>query len=186
MTHYLYPVTGAAATLGPTPWQTVGPFFHFALPSADGPHVVAADRPAAFQLTGTVLDGAGAPVPDALIEVWQADEHGRLAASDGFRGFGRCATDPAGRYAFRTVKPGAVPTTDGRAQAPHLAVSVLARGMLRRAVTRIYLADEPDPLLDAVDPGRRPTLIAVPCPGGYRHDIHLQGPHETVFLDVGA
>ncbi|MGZ4426379.1 MAG: protocatechuate 3,4-dioxygenase subunit alpha [Nocardioidaceae bacterium] len=194
-----YPVTDVPASPGLTPSQTVGPFFHYALPYDEGSAVAGASRPGAFTLSGTVYDGAGAPVPDALVEVWQADEHGGFVtepgifaapAADGFRGFGRSATDEAGHYAFVTVRPAAVPTTDGVPQAPHVAMSVFARGMLRRVVTRVYFPGEPanatDPLLAAVDQARRGTLVATPVEGGYRFDVHIQGDHETVFLDVFA
>jgi protocatechuate 3,4-dioxygenase alpha subunit len=171
-----------------TPSQTVGPFFSHALPWPDGPHVVPADAPGAFWLRGRVLDGAGEPVPDALVESWQADPAGRFGA-DGFRGFGRCPTDEAGRWAIRTVKPGPVPWPDGGAQAPHLALSVFARGLLRRVVTRVYFADEPaanaaDPVLAALAAPERGTLVARPTEDGYGFDIRLQGEHETVFFDV--
>ena len=195
-----YPVTDVAASDGPTPWQTVGPFFHGALPYEHGPRVAGPDRPGVFALTGRVLDGEGGPVPDALVEIWQADELGRFVAEPGifaevtgggFRGFGRCATDEDGRFAFHTVKPAGVRTVDGRAQAPHLAMSVFARGMLRRAVTRVYFADEAaanaaDPLLSGLDADRRGTLLATGTAAGYGFDVHIQGDRETVFLDVLA
>lgn len=195
---YTYEVTSVEASPGPTPSQTVGPFFHDALPYAAGPAVAGASRPGAFTLHGHVHDGAGDPVPDAMVEVWQADERGSFVdrpgiyeppAPDGFRGFGRCATDQDGHFTFTTVKPAGVPTADGEPQAPHLAVSVFARGMLRRVVTRVYFddeaaANEADPLLSAVDPARRGTLLAARDEGGYRFDVRLQGADETVFLDV--
>ncbi|NUR05381.1 MAG: protocatechuate 3,4-dioxygenase subunit alpha [Nocardioidaceae bacterium] len=196
MTEYTYDVTDVAASAGPTPSQTVGPFFHMALPYDAGPAVVGPERPGALTLHGYVYDGEGAGVPDALVEVWQADEEGAFCGTPGvyeepdatgFRGFGRSATDEHGHYAFTTVRPGAVPTTDGAAQAPHLAMSVFARGMLRRVVTRVYFApDDADPLLAAVDEDRRATLLATRDEGGYRFDVRLQGPDETVFLDVFA
>jgi protocatechuate 3,4-dioxygenase, alpha subunit len=196
---FTYPVSSAPASPGPTPWQTVGPFFHYALPYDTGSAVAGASRPGAFTLHGVVLDGAGEPVPDALVEVWQADETGAFVespglydapAADGFRGFGRCATDTSGGYSFVTVKPAGVPTVDGVEQAPHLAMSVFARGMLRRVVTRVYFDGEPgndaDALLSAVDPARRATLVATPDDDGYRFDVRLQGADETVFLDVAG
>jgi len=180
-----------------TPSQTVGPFFAIGLPWDDGHLVVDEGTPDAFDVVGKVLDGAGDPVPDALVEVWQADPDGRFdhpddprgaVARQGFRGFGRCPTDESGRFRFRTVKPGALPSEDGE-EAPHLNVSVFCRGMLVRLVTRIYFADEPgnaaDPVLVSIpDPARRRTLIAEPSPFGYRFDIHLQGDDETVFFDL--
>lgn len=200
MPQYVYEVTDVPASAGPTPWQTVGPFFHDALPYPAGSSVVGPARPGAFTLRGHVQDGAGDPVPDALVEVWQADERGRFhdgrglfaePPADGFRGFGRAATDEEGQYRFRTVKPAGVPTEDGVAQAPHVAMSVFARGMLRRVVTRVYFDDEPaanadDPLLCSLGAARRATLVAGSEEGGYRFDVRLQGDDETVFLDVCA
>jgi protocatechuate 3,4-dioxygenase, alpha subunit len=185
---------------GVTPSQTVGPFFHYALPYDVGPRLVGPGRAGRIRLSGVVLDGQGAAVPDAMLEVWQADESGRFTdrpgiftepVGDGFRGFGRCATDADGRYEFHTVKPAGVPTVDGRAQAPHIAMSVFGRGMLRRVVTRVYFADEAeanaaDPLLSAVDADRRGTLVASEAEDGYRFDVRIQGADETVFLDVFA
>jgi protocatechuate 3,4-dioxygenase alpha subunit len=173
-----------------TPSQTIGPFFSHALPWPDGPHLVAADTPGTFWLRGRVLDGAGEPVPDALVESWQADPAGRFDHPRGFRGFARCPTDPHGQWAIRTVKPGPVPGPDGRPQAPHLALSVFARGLLNRVVTRVYFADEPaanaaDPVLAGLPEPARATLLARPATGGgYRWDIRLQGEHETVFFAV--
>ncbi len=196
---FVYDVTDVPASAGPTPWQTVGPFFHYALPYDTGSLVVGADRPGAFTLRGQVYDGGGDPVPDALVEVWQADESGAFAtepgifeapAPDGFRGFGRCATDVDGAYSFTTVRPAGVPTADGVPQAPHLAMSVFARGMLRRVVTRVYFEgaaeNTSDPLLASLDASRSVTLMAVPEDDGYRFDVRLQGADETVFLDVVA
>jgi protocatechuate 3,4-dioxygenase alpha subunit len=197
---FRYAVTDAEPSHGPTPYQTVGPFFHDALPYPDGPRLAGPDRPGAFVLSGRVLDGAGDPIDDGLVEIWQADDHGRLqhrtglyepVTAAGFRGFGRCATDPDGRYWFRTVKPAPVSTVDGRSQAPYIAMSVFARGMLRRAVTRVYFADEAaantaDPLLSALTENRRPTLLAAPTGGGYRFDVRVSGTDETVLLDVTA
>ena len=169
-----------------TPSQTVGPYLSIGLTWDDGPYVVAADTPGAFWVRGQVRDGAGALVPDALVETWQADPDGRFDTA--FRGFGRCPTDDDGRYAIRTRKPGVVASAAGSPQAPHLDVSVFARGLLHRVVTRIYFADEPanatDPVLSSVPRDRRPTLIATSADDGYRFDIHLQGNDETVFFRV--
>ncbi|GIF64399.1 protocatechuate 3,4-dioxygenase subunit alpha [Asanoa ishikariensis] len=178
-----------------TPSQTVGPFFGLGLPWPDGPYAVAEDLPGAFWLRGVVLDGAGEPVPDALIEIWQADPAGRFdhpddprgpVATAGFRGFARCPTDTDGRYAIRTVRPGPVPGPDGTLQAPHIDVSVLARGLLDRLVTRVYFPDEAanadDLVLGRVDPVRRSTLVAKETDDGYSFDITMQGDHETVFF----
>jgi protocatechuate 3,4-dioxygenase alpha subunit len=200
VTEYVYEVTDVSASEGVTPWQTVGPFFHYALPYPDGELVAGASRAGAITLHGYVYDGEGAGLPDALVEVWQADESGAFVdapgiyaapVGDGFRGFGRAATDQDGHYTFTTVKPAGVPTEDGAEQSPHIAMSVFARGMLRRVVTRVYFDDETaanaaDPLLTSVEPGRVPTLVAVSAQGGYRFDVRLQGDGETVFLDVSA
>jgi protocatechuate 3,4-dioxygenase alpha subunit len=183
-----------------TPSQTVGPFFGFALPREGGAELVAPDAPGALRIEGRVLDGEGDPVDDALVEIWQANRAGRYAHPDdprddlpleeGFTGFGRCATDAEGRFAFVTVKPGAVPGADGAPQAPHIDVSVFARGLLNRLVTRIYFPDEPeanasDPTLTAIeDPAVRATLVAAAQDGVLRHDIRLQGDPETVFFEL--
>jgi protocatechuate 3,4-dioxygenase alpha subunit len=163
---------------GLTPSQTVGPFFAIGLPFEAGPYACEQDAPDAIWVRGTVYDGAGDPVPDALIETWQT-------SPAEFRGFTRCATGPDGTYAIRTRRPGPVPGPDGTTQAPHLAVSVFARGLLDRVVTRIYFdsVDHKDPVLSTVDPSRRATLIATPQDDGYRFDIRLQGEGETVFFD---
>jgi protocatechuate 3,4-dioxygenase alpha subunit len=181
---------------GPTPSQTVGPYLSIGLPWPDGPDVVPAGTPGAVLLYGVVTDGNGTPLPDALIETWQADPDGRFDHPDdprgavpGFRGFGRCPTDDEGRYEIRTLKPGRVPGPDGGWQAPHVDVSVFARGLLHRLVTRIYFADEEaanaaDPVLGAVPADRRATLVAAPDARGYRLDIRLQGDDETVFFAI--
>ena len=191
-------------TAGLTPSQTVGPFLASGLPWPDGPFVVPEGTPGAIEITGLLLDGAGTPVPDGLIETWQADPDGRFSHPDDprgapepaaapFRGFGRCPTGPDGSYRIVTLRPGSLPSPDGGTEAPHLDVSVLARGMLDRVVTRIYFADETeanesDPVLASItEEDRRPTLIAQPDPGRpgvFRLDIRLQGEGETVFFDV--
>jgi protocatechuate 3,4-dioxygenase, alpha subunit len=172
-----------------TPSQTVGPFFGYGLPYADGPFVVPEWRADAITLHGRVTDGAGDPLPDALVEIWQADAAGAipravgaLVRKRGFSGFGRCDTDADGAYRFSTLKPGAV-----GGGAPHIAVLVFARGLLKPVATRVYFPDEPanatDPLLTSVTPERRATLVAV-ADGerSYRFDVRLQGEKETVFL----
>jgi protocatechuate 3,4-dioxygenase alpha subunit len=167
------------------PSQTVGPFLSIGLPWPDGPTVVPADTAGAIRITGTVYDGAGLPVPDALVETWQADpdgnfDHPQSPAATDFRGFGRCPTDPEGNYWIVTLLPGKLP-----GQARHIDVSVLARGLLNRVVTRIYFPDDlNDPVLESVPADRRHTLVATPVDGGYRFDIRLQGPEETVFFDL--
>lgn len=172
-----------------TPSQTVGPFFSHALPWPDGPHVVPPGTPGSFWLRGRVFDGAGEPVPDALVESWQADPDGRFApaAGPGFRGFGRCGTDEQGRWALLTVRPGSVPGPSGEPQAPHIDLSVFARGLLDRVVTRVYLPeppDTPDAVLASVEPSRRSTLFAVRTGDGFQFDITLQGDGETVFFCI--
>jgi protocatechuate 3,4-dioxygenase alpha subunit len=177
-----------------TPSQTVGPFLSIGLTWTNGHLVVPEGTPGAIRISGVLLDGAGAPVPDGVIETWQADPDGRFDHPDdprgpsgtGFDGFGRCPTDDEGRYEIFTVKPGA----PGDGQAPHIDVSVLARGLLDRVVTRIYFPDETDanavdPLLSSLAPERAATLVAQPVgEGELRFDIRLQGENETVFLQV--
>jgi protocatechuate 3,4-dioxygenase alpha subunit len=182
---------------GTTPSQTIGPFF--ALPGGvawpDGGDAVPAGTPRELALHGRLLDGNGDPVPDGLIEIWQADADGGFGHPDDPRGewgsqvFGRSATDREGAFAFRTVKPAPLPAPDGGTEAPHINVTVLARGMLQRVVTRVYFPDEQaaneaDPVLSTVDPARRATLVAGDAEGGLRFDIRLQGDDETVFFDV--
>jgi protocatechuate 3,4-dioxygenase, alpha subunit len=184
----------------PTPSQTVGPFFHYALPYEGGERLVPPSDPGAVRIVGAVYDGAGAPVQDAMVEIWQANRSGRYAhpedrredlpLEEGFTGFGRCPTDAEGRYEFVTVKPGVVPGPDGRPQAPHIDVLVFARGLLKQLVTRIYFPDEEaanatDPVLTSIeDPNLRSTLIARQLDGAFEFDIHLQGDRETAFFDV--
>lgn len=185
-----------------TPSQTVGPFLSIALSWPDGPFVVPPGTPGTVWVHGQVLDGAGEIVPDALVETWQADTAGRFDHPDdnrgaaaptpsGFRGFGRSET-PGGEYAILTVKPGALPDGAGGWQAPHLDVSIFARGLLDRLVTRIYFADEQeandrDDVLATLPSSRRQTLLAVPDERGYRLDLVLHGGEareETVFFSV--
>lgn len=164
-----------------TPSQTVGPFLHIGLPWPDGPQAVPDGTPGAITISGTVTDGAGEPLPDALVETWQAGGAGR-------QGFGRCATDEHGGYRITTVRPPAQPAGDGGTEAPHIDVAVFSRGLLNHLVTRIYFPDAPenatDPVLSSVDADRRDTLIATAVDGGYRFDIRLQGDRETVFFNV--
>jgi protocatechuate 3,4-dioxygenase alpha subunit len=186
-------------TFPTTPSQTVGPFLSIGLPWPGGPNAVPDGAPGAIRIAITVRDGAGEPVPDALVETWQADPDGRFAdlheyagpsRLPGFRGFSRSGHEEGdGTYEVVTVKPGPVPAPDGAMQAPHIDVSVFARGMLNRCVTRIYFADEQganaaDPVLASVPPERRETLLARPNGDGYQFDIRLQGPGETVFFAV--
>jgi len=200
-------MSGQQADFGPTPSQTVGPYFAYgltarqygydfdqpfddvvALPHAAGEHIV---------LEGRALDGDGQPIIDAMVEIGHADANGQYPAgieavkASGFRGFGRVGTgtDSQSRFVFRTIKPGA----EGPGQAPHINVIVLMRGLLLHAFTRVYFSDEAaanasDPALNAVPAERRATLIAERRSEGglpvYRFDIHMQGPKETVFFDV--
>jgi len=186
-----------------TPSQTIGPFFEYALLDRDLSRVVPPDHPRAIRIEGTVYDGAGEPVNDAMLELWQADEGGRYPepGEDGapqkgaFSGFARCGTDEDGSFAFLTVKPGRVPGPDGAPQAPHVCVSVFARGLLKRLVTRIYFPDEAeanaeDPVLNLVgDPEARSALVAREAGDGkLRFDVRLQddgrGGRQTVFFKV--
>ena len=161
-----------------TPPQTIGPFFHMALDVPGTERLVSPEHPGAVRIEGRVFDGAGDPINDALIEVW--DPQGAR--------FGRCATDAEGRYHFLTLKPVSRPAGGTPAEAPHLHVSVFARGLLDHLVTRIYFPDEEaanaaDPVLAMIaDPRARATLVARAEAGSLRFDIHLQGEHETVFF----
>ncbi|QUD89186.1 protocatechuate 3,4-dioxygenase subunit alpha [Phenylobacterium montanum] len=210
---------------GQTPWQTVGPFFHYGLPWKGGAdltgrsdlgarpelmpdenYVLAEPRERGaiagqkIEIVGQVFDAAGAPVPDAMIEIWQAnaagrydspaDDRGELALDEGFTGFGRASTGDDGGFRFRTVLPGRVPGPGNSQQAPHIAIGVFGRGLIKRLVTRLYFEGGPgndeDPILALVPAARRATLIARPVEGEpqtWRFDIRLQGEHETVFFD---
>ncbi|MGH9746440.1 MAG: protocatechuate 3,4-dioxygenase subunit alpha [Candidatus Acidiferrales bacterium] len=180
--------------------QTVGPFFVIGCAWQNRDKIagagVSGER---VTIEGCVLDGDGKPVPDALIEIWQANSQGKYAHPDdtqskptdaGFQGFGRIPTDDDGKFRFTTIKPGPTPGPDGKSQAPHLAISVFARGLLKRLVTRIYFPDESgngaDYVLNLVDPARRGTLIAkkTAAPGTLEWNVILQGAGETVFFDV--
>lgn len=182
-----------------TTWQTVGPFFQIGFELLINRDVASPDVPGErITLEGQVLDGDRIPVPDAVIETWQANSHGKYAHSEdlqakptdmGFRGYGRVATDDNGFFRIRTVKPGTTPAPDGLMQAPHIEVSILMRGLLKRLVTRVYFPDDPananDPILNLVPPARRQTLIARKCGEGVlRWDVLMQGNDETVFFDV--
>ena len=164
-----------------TPSQTVGPYLAIGLPWPDGPDVVPEGTPGRIRIFGRLFDGHGDVIPDGMIETWQADPDGRFGTD--FRGFGRSATDDEGAWEVFTLKPGRI----GDGQAPHIDVSVFARGMLNRCVTRIYFADEDnagDPVLASVPEDRRATLLVEPGEDGYRFDIHVQGEGETVFFAV--
>ena len=192
------------AQRGTTPSQTIGPFHRIMVPWENGAELVAADDSNAIRIQGHILDGAGEPVDDCVVEIWQANVHGRYAHAEdtrevplvaGFDGFGRAITDAQGGFTIVTVKPGCVPGPGETVQAPHISLSVFARGLLKHLVTRIYFSDEAaanenDPVLQSVeDAGRRETLLADRRQGGettpvYEFDIHLQGARETVFFDV--
>jgi protocatechuate 3,4-dioxygenase alpha subunit len=214
----------ATELFGQTPWQTVGPFFHYGLPWKGGADLVGQSdlgaRPELFseehyvlnlsapkgevagdriEVCGQIRDGAGAPAPDAMVEIWQANAAGRYASPDdrretppldqGFVGFGRSSTSEAGEYRFLTIKPGRTPGPGDSLQAPHIAVGVFGRGLLKRLVTRLYFEDEvandEDAILGLVPASRRATLIARrTAERVYRFDIVLQGQDETVFFDV--
>ena len=193
-----------------TPFQPVGPYFHVMLDGLGRVAVLAGADARGERITveGVLRDGAGAPMPDGMIEIWQADCEGRYAhpedprgasADPQFWGYGRMDTDDAGRFRFDTIKPGPVPAPDGTLsagtperrslmQAPHILVSVYAPGILKRWVTRMYFEDEAanstDPVLQLVPADRRHTLIAKRDGSTYRFDIALQGQDETVFFDV--
>jgi protocatechuate 3,4-dioxygenase, alpha subunit len=166
--------------VNPTPGQTVGPFYGYALPYAGGPDLVPHGHPDAIRLHGVVLDGAGAPVPDALLEIFQADRDGTVPQRAGslhrdgytFTGWGRASTNNAGQYSFTTVTPGA----------PFIAMTVFARGLMNRLFTRVYLPGATDEFLLSVPEDRRPTLLAEKDADGLRFDVVLQGERETVFI----
>ena len=210
-----------------TPWQTTGPFLHFGLPwkgAADlagdsdlgsrpdliadghdygiarvysGRSNIGGER---IELAGHVWDNTGAPVLDALLEIWQANAAGRYASpedhrtelplDDNFIGYGRCALDAQGGFRFRTIRPGSVPGPGNSLQAPHIALGIIGPGFLKRLSTRIYFAgareNDDDPILNLVPGKRRQTLLACPEPGSniFRFDIHLGGERETVFFDI--
>ena len=189
---------------GLTSSQTVGPFFSGALLREDARRNVLVGPETAgerIRVEGRVIDGDGAPVPDALVEIWQANAQGRYnhpldqraePLDPAFSGFGRSGTDDAGRYWFETVKPGPVPFDRERSQAPHIMVTVFARGLLNHSVTRLYFegeaANEADPVLRQVPRDRRATLVAKREQAGgppvYRFDIVLQGQGEAAFFNV--
>jgi len=192
-------VTAASDRLVATSSQTVGPFFHFGLATdprlgqMTGPET-AGDR---IRLRVRVIDGAGEPLPDALVELWQADaggryverpDHAHVDPGQAFRGWGRLPTTATGECEFATIRPGATTAGDGRPQAAHINVCLFARGMLRHIFTRLYFADDPmlaaDPVLALVPESRRATLIAHEADGVWRFDIRLQGDSETVFFDL--
>jgi len=169
-----------------TPGQTIGPFFHYALPFPGDRELVPRGAPGSVRLHGYVYDGLGVGIPDALLEIRQADAHGTVPRVEGslrregalFTGWGRSTTDPTGHYWFSTIEPAA----------PFIAVTVFARGLLDRLFTRVYLPAAPevlgaDPLLATLDADARESMVAVRDEdGSLRFDLHLQGDHESVFL----
>lgn len=184
--------------LTPTPGQTVGPFYGYALPYEKDRELLAPGSPGSIRLQGTVYDGAGHPIPDAILEIWQPDSDGKVVQRTGslvrdgytFTGFGRSAVGNTGVYTFTTVNPGSTEPVPGKpASAPFISVAVFARGLMNRLFTRVYLPENEealaaDPLLSSLDPERRSTLIARrDADGGLTWDIRLQGEGETVFLD---
>jgi len=189
-------------SLQATTSQTVGPFFSIGLTRVNknnlaGPGISGEQ----VTIAGRVLDGDGKPVPDAMLEIWQANSHGKYPHPEdtqakpletGFLGYGRIPTDENGKFSFTTIKPGSVPGPDGKAQAPHIAVSVFMRGLERRLVTRIYFPEEGanagDFVLNLVEPARRGTLVAKKTAGQasiLEWNVILQGDEETVFFDIG-
>ena len=192
-----------ADKLVPTPSQTVGPFFHIGLDRPDWADLTSGGpQGERIVIEGRVIDGDGASVPDACLELWQANAVGRYAHPDdtrtdkpldpNFRGFGRVATDADGRFRFTTIRPGPVPGRGNALQAPHIGVALFARGLLKQLFTRIYFTGDPlnetDPVLLSIDdPARRETLLATPNGsdvGTWHLDIVMQGENETVFFDI--
>jgi protocatechuate 3,4-dioxygenase, alpha subunit len=184
-----------------TPFNTVGPFFKLLVrdrPEGTDCLVSDATRGERITITGQLIAGGGAPVDDGLVEIWQADAHGLYHhpedpsgrdADPGFSGFGRAATAAGGAFSFRTIKPGVVPGPNGEKQAPHILVSIMARGVMSRCWTRMYFEGEPlnetDPVLQLVPAERQDTLIARRhADGEYEFNIVLQGENETVFFDA--
>lgn len=186
-----------------TPSQTVGPFFHYGTFTRPELNILVNDRTQGqrIYIKGCVCDGTGQPIPDAMLEIWQADANGyhnhaddphQTQADKHFKGFGRADTVNNGEYVFKTIKPGAVPYDDSQMQAPHINVRVFSRGILTHAYTRLYFSDEQeanqhDPILSLVPEERRQTLIAhredsddLPT---YHFNIVLQGENETVFFN---
>lgn len=183
-----------------TTWQTVGPFFRIGLERLFQADIAGVDVTGErIAVEGCVLDGDGVAIPDAIVEVWQANAEGKYAhpadtqdkpLEPGFKGFGRLPTDERGSFRFTTVKPGPVPGPNGKPQAPHLVIGLMMRGLLRGLVTRAYFPDQPlnvsDQILSCIPPPRRSTLMLAQSSEHtdlYTWQIHMQGDRETVFLD---
>jgi protocatechuate 3,4-dioxygenase alpha subunit len=188
-------------TLPPTPSQTVGPFFSLGLAGLCNSELAAPNVPGIrLTISGRILDGDRQPVPDALLEIWQADASGNFHHPENpqpatphelFSGFGRIPTNSNGEFLFTTIKPGPVRGPDNNLQSPHLSITIFMRGLLKHLTTRLYFPNDPanaaDFVLNLIDPPRRATLIARPSnenPSTLHWDIHLQGPQETVFFDI--
>jgi protocatechuate 3,4-dioxygenase alpha subunit len=177
-----------------TPSQTVGPYFGIAMTPEEASRLVPEGTPGSMSLTGTVRDGEGEPVPEGMIEIWQADQAGTYPSApvgegDGFTGFGRCHTDDDGRYRFLTVKPGQVPAPGGGVQAPHINMAIFGGGLLKPLRTRVYFSDETeantaDPVLATVVQDRRHLIIARVEGDTATLDIRLQGDDETPFFEA--
>ncbi len=190
------------AGFGPTPSQTVGPYWHIGLLWEDGPDVVSPSEADRITVAITVIDGSGQPVTDAMVETWQADHEGRFPTipnggpggpTTRFRGFARSGADGTGTARIHTVKPSALPAESGRIEAPHLDVSIFARGMLDRLVTRMYFPEDTaahtsDPVLSMLAEHDRPKLIATRVDDGYSWTVHVQDTdplgRETPFFEV--
>jgi protocatechuate 3,4-dioxygenase alpha subunit len=186
-------------SLQTTTWQTVGPYFRIGLARLYESDIAGESvHGQRIFIRGRVLDGNLLTIPDAILEIWQANSYGKYAHPDdqqdkalepGFRGYGRIPTDDEGNFRFTSIKPGPVPGPDGKEQAPHLLVTLMMRGLLRGLFTRIYFPEEPlnasDAVLQSVDPSRRKTLLLSPAsePGHFTWDIHMQGENETVFFE---
>lgn len=189
-------------SLQATTSQTVGPYFKIGMRWLADVNLAGADVPGErVEIRGRIVDGDGVPIPDAVLEIWQANASGKYAHPEdtqskpvvpGLSGYGRVYVDANGSFCIRTIKPGAVPGPDGKEQAPHLLISIFMRGLLKRLVTRIYFPNEPrngeDYVLNLVEPERRATLVAKPVagqPGALAWNVFMQGPDETVFFDIG-
>jgi protocatechuate 3,4-dioxygenase, alpha subunit len=189
-------------SLQATTSQTVGPYFKIGLEWLYRDNLVGEGMSGErVTIQGRVFDGDGIPVPDAILEIWQANAHGKYDHPEdtqdkplepGFKGYGRVPLTQEGAFRFVTVKPGPVPGPKEKEQAPHLAISIFMRGLLKRLVTRMYFPDDPrnagDPILNRVEPARRSTLIAKKTAansGTLEWNVVLQGPDETVFFDLG-